>query len=158
MFYLLIAAVDVLVVAALIAALSFNLELTRDYLEAVFMGKTDVNRWLPFYQPILAIRHVILHPSAIIQAFSAELYISSKYTTYIISVISMMCAVMPGIVHMLAAIFISLMAIFHNGMKQTASFLLARMHEQKTFKFLAGISGILTACIKLLDWLFASSP
>ncbi|RWG80222.1 MAG: hypothetical protein EOQ69_21640 [Mesorhizobium sp.] len=157
LFYLLIAAVDVLVVAALIAALSLNLELTRDYLEAVFMGKLDINRWLPFYQPILAIQQVILHPSVIIHAFSYELHISSKYTTYIISVISMMCAVIPGIVHMLAAIFISLMAIFHNGMKQVGSFLLARMHEQKTFKFLGGMSGILAACIKVWDWLFANS-
>jgi len=157
LFYLLIAVVDVLIVAALIAALSLNLELTRDYLEAVFLGKTEVSRWLPFYQPVLAIRHVFLHPSAIAHAFSSELYISSKYTTYLISIMSIMCALLPGIVHLMAAIFISLTAVFQNGMKQVGSFLLARMNEQKTFKFLGGMSGILIACIKLWDWLFANS-
>ncbi|QND60411.1 hypothetical protein [Mesorhizobium huakuii] len=157
LFYILVAAVDFLVVTTLVAALSLNLELTRDYLVAVFMGKAEVNRWLPYYQPILAIMHVILHPSAIVHAFTDEIYISSKYTTYIISVISMMCAVIPGIIHLFAAIFISLMAVFHNGMKQVGSFLLARMNEQKTFKFLLGMSSIAAACIKVWDWLFANS-
>ncbi|MER9251689.1 hypothetical protein NKI59_07715 [Mesorhizobium sp. M0598] len=156
-FYLFIVAIDMLVVATLIAALSVNLELTRDYLEGVYLGQIDTNRWLAVYQPFLAIEHVVRHPSVIIPSIHAELYTSSKYTTYIVSIMAMVCAITPGIIHLVCAVFIASMAIFHNVMKHVASFLLARMYEQRTFKFLGWFFGLPAACIKILEVVFSKS-
>lgn len=157
LFYFAIVAVDILVAAALIAALSVNLELTRDYLEAVYLGQINANLWLAFYQPFLAIKHVVGHPSVIITSIRAEFYTSSKYTTYVVSVMAMLCAVTPVIIHLASAIFIALMAMFHKVMKHVASFLLSRMYEQRTFKFLSWFFGLPAVCIKIWELLFSKS-
>lgn len=157
LFYLIIVAIDIFAVVTLIAALSINLELTRDHLEAVYLGRIYINLWLILYQPFLTIGNVLLHPGIAFQSISAEIYIFSKYTTYWISMMSAVCAVMPAIVHLMSAVFILLAAIFHNVLKHIASFLLARMYEQRTFKFLQWFFGLPLACIAGWKWFLSTS-
>ncbi|MBZ9851539.1 hypothetical protein LB565_26470 [Mesorhizobium sp. CA14] len=157
LYYFFLTAVDIVVVAALVAALSVNLEFTREYLEAVYLGQTEPNRWLGLYQPFLAIAHIVSDPTIIIKSIRVELYTANKYTTYSVSIVSMLCAVLPVVVHLACAIFILSMAIFHNAMKHVASFLLARMYEQKTFKFLGWLFGVPPIFIKLCEMFFSKS-
>ncbi|MGR9057816.1 hypothetical protein ACU8NH_18225 [Rhizobium leguminosarum] len=149
--YAVVVTLDILAVTALIAALSINLELTRDYLLGLYRGEIVTNRWLALYQPFIAIQYVLRHPVAILDALRAEFYISSKYTTYVVSVVAMVCAVVPLVLHTLAALFLVLMATFHNVMKKVASYLLNRMHEQKTFKWFAWACGAAVFLINLRD-------
>ncbi|TBF29318.1 hypothetical protein [Rhizobium ruizarguesonis] len=149
--YAVIMAVDILAVTALIAALSINLELTRDYLVGLYRGEIVTNRWLVLYQPFIAIQYVVRHPVAILEALRAEFYISLKYTTYVVSVVAMVCAVVPLVLHTLAALFLVSMATFNNVMIKVASYLLNRMYEQKTFAWLVAAFGALLAFIELWD-------
>ncbi len=149
--YFVVVAIDILAVTALIAALSINLELTREYLLGLYRGEIVTNRWLALYQPFIAIQYVLRHPVAILDALRAEFYISSKYTTYVVSVVAMVCAVVPLVLHTLAALFLVSMATFNNVMTKVASYLLNRMYEQKTFKWLGWACGIPAFIIGLWD-------
>lgn len=149
--YLFILAADGLIVSVLFSSLSVNLEFTRDYFHSLITGEIAANRWLAFYQPFLAIQYVAVHPNAIFESFRSEFYISAKYTTYILSITAMICAVFPLLVHTFVALFLITTSIFHSILKKLASFLLKRMNEQKTFKWLTWAFGLPVVCIKIWD-------
>jgi hypothetical protein len=136
-------------VSFLISCSSTNLEWTRDYLLDLYNGKIETNRWLSLYQPFLVMYYTAKHPELVSISIKAEFYTSEKYSTYILSVIAMMCATVPLVVHTAAATFIVLMSVFHKFMKAVAAYLLNRMHEQKTFKWLGWLFASMAALLKL---------
>ncbi len=154
MIYVIILGVDVLVSAVMISALFLNLELTRDYLLALYNGDVITDRWIAFSQPFLALYHVLSHPASLLDAFKAEYSTASKYTTYVLSVAAMICAVLPLLVHTLAALFIVISSIFHDVMKHATSYVLRRANEQKTFKMLAFLFAAPAACMKIAEQLW----
>ncbi|MBY3495344.1 hypothetical protein [Rhizobium laguerreae] len=149
--YIVILVLDGLVASALVSALSINLELTRSYLLALYDGQTTTDRWLGLYQPFVALYYVMTHPTAMLEAFKTEFYISSKYTTYILSVVAMACSLIPLFVHTLAAMMIVLSSIFHDVTKRVVAYMFRRMHEQKTFKLLAWAFGVPAVSMKILE-------
>lgn len=153
--YVIILGVDALLSSVMISALFLNLELTRSYLQALYNGDVTTDRWIAFRQPFLALYHVVSHPASVFDAFKAEYYIASKYTTYVLSVAAMICAVFPLLVHTLAALFIVVSSIFHDVMKRATSYVLRRANEQKTFKMLAFLFAAPAACMKIVEQLRA---
>jgi hypothetical protein len=149
--YVIILGVDALVSTVMISALFVNLEMTRGYLLALYHGEAITDRWIAFSQPFQALYYILSHPASVFDAFKAEYYTASKYTTYLLSVAAMICAVLPLFVHTLAAIFIVISSIFHDVMKRATSYVLRRANEQKTFKLLAFVFAAPAAFMKIAE-------
>jgi hypothetical protein len=149
-FYPLLVIADAIVALVCFAVSVIHLEALRDYVVAIETGRPSSGglSTIPIFWNVLA------HPSMIIDAISFTTHTLEKYTTYYLTVMSLVIAFLPVLIHMIIAAVVLISRIFHGIVKKSVAYSIFRIYELKgAFNFLARLLSIIVALIQVGRWM-----